>query len=316
MAMPVPQSHDPLRVIVLAGGDSAERQISLASGAFVVRALQAAGHHAWWVDPRRTPLESLDRAHFDCCFIALHGGPGEDGRMQQRLDRLGIPYTGSRPAGSQLAMSKSAAKQRFIAAGVPTPPYATFEVGAPVDQIAAAVAQLGYPLIIKPDAQGSSLGVSRLDAPGEFANAVREVSRLDSLAIAEPYIAGREFTVAVLDGVALPAIEIICTGELFSYDAKYRDDRTEHRFDTLPAVQAAGLEAIAVEATLALGVSGLSRVDILVDARERPWVIEINTSPGMTDRSLAPLAAARAGLPMPALCELLVERSLAQEVVR
>ena len=303
-----------LRVVVLAGGDSAEREISLASGRNVARALAKARHNVAVIDPAKEPLDSIDWRRFDVCFVALHGGAGEDGRVQAMLESIGIPYTGSGPAASGLAMSKTASKECFLSAGVPTPAFATFDSRDPIAEVTAKVAALGYPIIIKPDSQGSSLGISCARTPADLARSLEECLRFDSMGLAEKKVEGREFTVAVLDRRPLPLLEIVGLEGIFSFDCKYQDQSIEHRFDfDLSLRDVRRLESAAVAAVEAIGTSGLARVDLMLDRVNEPWVLEVNTSPGMTERSLAPDAAARAGLEMPALCDQLIRECLSLE---
>ena len=306
----------PLEVAVLAGGDSAERSISRSSGIAVTAALQSAGHRPTLLDPARCRLEGVDWRRFDACFIALHGGAGEDGRIQSRLERLGMPYTGSRPAACRLAMSKSASKERFGQSGVPTAPTVLFHADEPLTEVTRRISSLTYPLVVKPDSQGSSLGVSRVRGPDDLTAAVGAARRFDSFLIAEPAIKGRELTVAILGRQSLPALEIIAEGELFDYDAKYQSPRTQYRFDTdLSADVIRRIERIAVRAAEVLETRGLVRVDLMLDQRLRPSVLEVNTIPGMTQNSLAPMAAAHAGIDMSTLCEVMLTDCQVAEVV-
>jgi D-alanine-D-alanine ligase len=299
------------RVAVLAGGDSAEREISLRSGAAVARALGEAGHRPLAIDPAGRDLADIDWTAFDACFIALHGGAGEDGRVQQELERLGVGYTGSGPAACRLAMSKRASKERFVERRVPTLPWALVDAHGSIDRACAKVAPLGYPLVVKPDAQGSSLGVTIVEGPDSLAGAMHAAGQFGIRAIAEPRVVGREFTIAVLDERALPIIEIITPERVFSFEAKYASSLTEYRFDfELDTRKRVELLHAAVAATKALGTRGLSRVDLMVGHDGRVWVLEVNAIPGMSQRSLAPLAAQRAGLPMAVLCEELVRPCL------
>ncbi len=313
-----PNSSLTLGVAVLAGGDSHEREISLASGAEAVTALEAAGHHVELFDPATVGLDEIPWSRFDVCFIALHGGPGEDGRIQRQLEQLGVAYTGSPPAASRLAMSKSAAKERFFQAGIPTLPYAMFHATESIDHVVAQVGRFGYPLVIKPDSQGSSLGVGFAQGPDDLQPLVAEAGRFDPYILAEMYLAGREFTVAVLDRRALPLLEIATNDPVFSYQAKYHtSSNADLRFDTgLSTEKIAQLQQTAVAAAASLETSGLVRVDLLLDAAGWPWVLEVNTVPGMTRTSLAPRAAVAAGLEMPALCDWMVRDALRAGVVR
>jgi D-alanine-D-alanine ligase len=305
-----------LRVAVLAGGESSERQISIVSGWQVVSALQSAGHEPAWIDPAETELESVEWTQYDACFIALHGGAGEDGRIQQRLERLGVPYTGSGPAASWLAMSKSASKERFIQAGVPTPDYALLHCRETAKHAAARAAKIGYPLVVKPDSHGSSLGVGIADCPRQLKDRLAGSFAFDPYAIVERLVRGREFTVALLDRRPLPLLEIVSQEKLFSFDAKYSSPTTEYRFDTgLPPAVEGAISLTAVSAAAALSTRGLVRVDLMLDSENQPWVLEVNTVPGLTARSLAPQAAERAGITMPVLCSWMVHDCLTRETV-
>jgi D-alanine-D-alanine ligase len=213
-------------------------------------------------------------------------------------------------------MSKSASKERFLQDGVPTLPYVLFSTADPAADVASRLGPLRFPLVIKPDSQGSSLGVSVAHHLDELETCLRECRRFDDYAILEPYVHGREFTVAVLDREALPLLEILTPG-LFDYEAKYSSPDTQYCFQTgLAAAQTAAIEQIAVEAAACLNTKGLCRVDLMLDGAGQPWVLEVNTVPGMTSHSLAPLAARQAGLEMPQLCELLVGKCLKEEVTR
>jgi D-alanine-D-alanine ligase len=306
----------PLHVVVLSGGDSTERAVSLRSGAAVAAALREAGHRITEIDPAQISLKAVDWSDCDACFIALHGGAGEDGTVQRQLQRLGVPFTGSGPEACHLAMSKSAAKRRFVASGVPTLDWIVTDAyelpnDDPATWLAKRVSPLGYPLIVKPDSQGSSLGITIVSSPAELSAAVADAEGFGERSLIEPYVPGREFTVALIDDRALPPIEIVTPEPVFSYDAKYQSAVTEYRFELELAQSARDriLQA-AVAAGRALSAAGLSRVDLMLDFDGRVWVLELNTVPGMTARSLAPLSAARAGLDMPALCDLLVRRCL------
>jgi D-alanine-D-alanine ligase len=300
-----------LRIAVLSGGDSAEREISLRSGHAVAAALATAGHRATLVDPAECTLDEVDWSTFDACFVALHGGAGEDGRVQRQLEHLGVPYTGSGPRACQLAMSKSVAKERFVEFRVPTAPFVVIDAEDSQEHVAQRVAELGYPLIVKPDSQGSSLGVSFVEREEDLARAVAKSRHFDGTCIAEAFVRGREFTVAVLDDRPLPLVEILSPERVFSYEAKYASSLTEYRFDfDLPATKRAEILHAAVAAARALATAGLARVDVMLGHDGGVWVLEVNTIPGMTPRSLAPQAALAAGIDMPTLCDLLVRQCL------
>ncbi len=305
-----------LRVAVLAGGNSSERQISILSGWQVASALETAGHQTTWFDPAEVQLAAIPWDEFDACFIALHGGAGEDGRIQQQLERLGVPYTGSGPAASWLAMSKSAGKERFLQAGVPTPDYFLVRSADAPRDIARRARRLGFPLVVKPDSQGSSLGVGIAPDARGLRACLEKAFALDPFAIVERRIEGREFTVAVLDRRPLPLLEIVAAELIFSFDAKYSSPETDYRFESgLPTDIEAELTEVAVGAAEALGTRGLVRVDLMRDRAGRSWVLEVNTVPGLTARSLAPQAAARAGISMPQLCTWMVHDCLTRESV-
>ncbi len=292
---------------MLAGGESAEREVSLRSGAAVAAGLVSAGHRVRRIDPADCRLEHIDWSGVDVCFIALHGGAGEDGRVQQQLESLGVPYTGSGPQACRLAMSKSAAKRRFVECGVPTPAFVLLDVETPAERLDGRVAPLGYPLVVKPESQGSSIGVSLVKGEGELGPALTEIAPLDRCALAEALVRGREFTLAVLDEEPLPLLEIVAAEPIFSYEAKYASSLTEYRLDfELDAPARAEITRVGLAAAHALGTAGLARVDVMLDQRGAAWVLEVNTVPGMTERSLAPQAARRAGLEFPALVDHLV----------
>jgi D-alanine-D-alanine ligase len=307
-----------LRVVVLAGGDSPERPVSLASGEQVAMALRGTGHRVTICDPAITDLEAFAWQEHDACFLALHGGAGEDGHVQRRLATLGVPFTGSNASASRLAMCKSASKERFFQVGVPTQPYVlVHQADSPAD-VAAKTAALRFPLIVKPDSQGSSVGLGLARTADELQAAVKEAAKFDDFVMVEPLVVGREFTVSLLGRKPLPLLEVITPGGLFDYEAKYESAMTEHRFDTglLPET-AAEIEQAAVAAAEALGTSGLVRVDVMLDRMARVWALEVNTIPGMTPHSLAPKAAARAGMSLAALCDWMLEDCLAtSEVTR
>lgn len=306
-----------LRIAVLAGGASEERDISVQSGTAVAAALVQAGHDARVLDPASVPLAEIAWGQFDACFIALHGGAGEDGRVQRRLELLKVPYTGSRPEACRLAISKSASKERFRQAGLLTAEYELFDANAQATAIRAKIARLARPVVIKPDSQGSSLGVTIVRGDEMLDEAIELAHRYDLFLIAESYICGREFTVAVIDREALPAIEICTPRGFFDYEAKYTAATTDYRIgQKLGKEVEADLAKAAIAAASALGTRGLVRVDLILDDENRPWILELNAVPGMTSHSLAPRAAAAAGVSMPMLCDRLVRECLPVESSR
>ncbi|MBN1908952.1 MAG: D-alanine--D-alanine ligase [Pirellulales bacterium] len=305
-----------LRVAVLAGGESAEREISLASGLQVAAALDAAGHAVELVDPIETPLESLV-GQFDVCFVALHGGAGEDGRVQRRLDALGLPYTGSGPDASQRAMSKSLAKAAFHDAGVPTPEAFLVDLVLETKGLADRARRLGFPLIVKPDDQGSSVGLGVATDEEDLVRKVAEAGRYGRIVLVERFVRGRELTVTVLGRRALAPLEIVGRPGVFDFDSKYTSDTIEYHFQTgLLPKKTREVQEVAVAAAEALGTSGMVRVDLILDDSLRPWVLEVNTVPGMTDHSLCPMAAREAGWGLAALCDWALRDALDREVVR
>lgn len=296
--------HTPWRIALLAGGDSEERAVSLRSGAAVQSALASRGHVVIPLDPAEIDLESIDWRQFDVAFLALHGRFGEDGQVQQILDQVGIPYTGSDAATSRLAFSKSAAKERLSQFGVATPAYVLIHYADDIARIRRMVAQIGYPLVVKPDSQGSSLGVTIVRRQEDLAAALTHCFQYDSFGVVEQFIAGTEWTVGLLDDLVLPPIQIETVREFYDYHAKYDDDATQYRFDTdNPRAVLSQIAEMGMEACRALQTRGMARVDLRLDEQNQPWVLEVNTIPGMTDHSLVPKAAARMGIDFAEFCE-------------
>jgi len=299
------------RLALLAGGDSPEREVSLASGLRATAALRSAGHAVESFDPAKVSIEAIAWHEFDACFIALHGGEGEDGRLQRRLERLAVAYTGSGPEASRRAMDKAEAKRRFRGSGVPTPDWAEFDARGSSQHAACNVGQLGYPLVVKPNSQGSSLGVAVVRSAAELTEAVAVALRYDDRVLLERYVAGRELTVALLGRTVFPVLEIIPPAETFDYHAKYHSSETQVRFVAdLPRTVLDDVHREAFTAAAALGTRGLVRVDVMLDRTGQPWVLEVNTVPGLTDHSLAPRAAEQAGYPPAELCEAMVRDCL------
>lgn len=310
-------AHRSLHVAVIAGGTSAERTVSLSSGAAVAEALELLGHHVTHVDPAEVDLERSDWSGTDIAFLALHGPFGEDGQVQSILESLQVPYTGSDPRASRLAISKWASKERFRAHGVPTAPAFVIERDDACDGIALRAEALGYPVVVKPDTQGSSLGVSVVREPAQLAAALRLAFELDERGIVEAFVPGREWTVGLIDHELLPLIEIRTPRGFFDYEAKYHDDQTEYVFDASVSESVrAAVEQAARGACLALGTRGIVRVDLRTDPADNVFVLEVNTIPGMTDHSLVPKAALRAGIPFPDLCDLALQSALRTSPVR
>jgi D-alanine-D-alanine ligase len=286
------------KVAVLLGGRSAEREISLRSGGGVLAALRRQGVDAHAFDPAERPLDELARERFERAFIALHGRWGEDGTVQGALELLGIPYTGSGVMASAVAMDKVFTKRVWAAQGLPTPKFEVVRHGDPLDGMAE---RLGLPLIVKPPHEGSTLGVTKVADEAELAGAVEHALRYDDEVMAEQFIDGRELTVALLgrgDGShALPVIEIVAPGGNYDYRNKYFGSETRYLCPA-PLTDAVTelVQRISVQAYRALGCEGWARADVMLDGSGRAWLLEMNTSPGMTDHSLVPMAARALGI--------------------
>ena len=311
------ESTQSWRIAVISGGDSDEREISLQSGISVQRSLTDQGHLAVHLDPALVDLNGVDWRQFDVAFLALHGQFGEDGQVQSILESAGIPFTGSDSTASRLAFSKSAAKERFLQFGVPTPEYALLHYTDDQSRIDQITGEIGYPLVIKPDCQGSSLGVTIVHTPQAIPAALKHCFQFDSFAVVERAILGTEWTVGLLDELILPPILIETNREFFNWQAKYEDDETRYVFDPdVPAHVVLNISEVAQSACRSLGITGLSRVDLRLDPQMLPWVLEINTIPGFTSHSLVPKAAARMGIPFGDLCERSVHSCLRQRLPR
>lgn len=292
------------RVGVLYGGRSAEREVSLMSGAGVHQALCEAGVDAHLFDTGERLLSDLLLASFDRVFIALHGRYGEDGTIQGLLEILGIPYTGSGPLASALAMDKIMTKKLWLQSGLPTPAYAEPDSEA---ALAALPDQLGLPLIIKPPHEGSTLGLTKVTEAGQLIDAYRLASRYQPQVLAEQFIAGRELTVPVMGkgqhAQALPIVEIRAPQGNYDYENKYFSDETQYLCPApLPTEVTQAVSRLAEQAYRELGCEGWGRADFMLDEQNRPWLLEMNTSPGMTTHSLVPMSAAAAGISYVDLC--------------
>ncbi len=299
------------QVAVLMGGASAEREISLMTGKAVTGALVSRGVNAAAFDPSSRPLTELVTAGFDRVWIALHGPGGEDGAVQGALEWLGLPYTGSGVLGSAIGMDKLRTKRLAQAAGVATPRWIELNGAADCER---AVAELGLPLAVKPATQGSSVGMSRVATAAELPAAWRAASALDPVVIAERWISGREFTVGILQGAALPAIAIETPRSFYDYQAKYFADDTRYLIPCgLSAAAESALQQAALTTFAVAGASGWGRVDFVTAADEVPLLLEINTVPGMTSHSLVPMAAAAVGIDFPELAWRILETSFARE---
>jgi D-alanine-D-alanine ligase len=299
------------KVAVLLGGRSAEREVSLKSGGMVLAALRNAGVDAHPFDPRDRGLEELIHERFDRVFIALHGRYGEDGTMQGALELLGIPYTGSGVLASALAMDKWRTKLVWQAAGVPTPRYELLAAGT---DFAAVAARLGLPIMVKPANEGSSIGMSKVKHAADLDEAYALAANYDPLVIAEQFIDGTELTGGILGREALPLIRLETPRDFYDYEAKYIADDTRYILPCgLPEEAERAIRAAGLRAFDALGCRGWGRVDLMLDRAGNPYFLEVNTSPGMTDHSLVPMAARHAGISFEALCVRILEAATVME---
>jgi D-alanine-D-alanine ligase len=290
-----------MNITVLKGGISAERDVSLKSGAAVAAALRGAGHAVTEVD---VTAERFDLPPCDIAFLALHGTFGEDGGVQLLLTQLGIPFTGCGAASSAVAFDKNLSKAKFVEAGVPTPGH---QILLPGDTLT-----LPLPVVAKPPRQGSSVGITRVMTEADLAPAVELARQFQPDVLMEQFVTGQELTVGILGDTALPVVHIEPKDGFYDYQNKYTPGRTEYHCPAdLDEATTRRVQEAALAAHRALGCEVYSRVDVLLDAEGRPWVLEVNTIPGMTETSLLPKSAAAVGLGFAALCERIMELSLA-----
>lgn len=295
------------RVAVLFGGASAEREISLKSGRAVLAALRERGVDAHAADPRDDGFAAVVNGGFDRAFIVLHGRGGEDGTIQGALEYHGIPYTGSGVLGSALAMDKLRTKWIWQTLGLLTPRYTVVDDGTDLDALAS---DLGLPIAMKPAREGSSLGMTKITTREQLARAYSDARALDSVVIAERWIAGAEYTASILDDAALPLIRLETPRTFYDFDAKYLASTTLYHCPSgLEPERERALADVCLRAFKAVAASGWGRVDLMLDGSGRPWLLEVNTVPGMTDHSLVPMAAKVAGLDFAALCWRILETS-------
>ena len=314
-------SHNDLnfgKVAVLMGGASAEREISLLSGNGVLRALVSKGVDAHAFDPAERDIGELRKDGFMCCFIALHGRFGEDGTVQGALELLGIPYTGSGVMASSMAIDKVMTKRVLLSEGLPTPRYVLLRRGAySAADVLAVPAALGLPLIVKPAREGSSIGLSKVTDAAGMPDAVARAALLDADILCEQFVSGDEVTCPVLgsgaSAVALPVIRIVAPDGNYDYQNKYFTDTTQYLVPCgLPAGEEAAIQQLVLRAYRTLNCRGWARADVMIDnATRAPFILEINTSPGMTGHSLVPMSGLAAGLSYEDLClEILKTASL------
>jgi D-alanine-D-alanine ligase len=293
------------KVAVLLGGKSAEREVSLKSGGMVLAALRKKGVDAHPFDPKERDVQDLVKERFARVFIALHGRFGEDGTLQGVLEWLGIPYTGSGVLASALAMDKVRTKRLWAAEGLPTAPY---EVLTGETNLSAVAKRLGTPMFVKPASEGSSVGMTKVKKAGELEEAYALAVNYDPVVIAEKFIDGPELTVAIVGERVLPVIRIETPREFYDYEAKYIANDTRYLIPCgLSKTREQQLQELSLRAFQALGCRGWGRVDLMLDKRGKPFLLEVNTSPGMTDHSLVPMAARAVGISYEDLCVKVLE---------
>ena len=293
------------KVAVLLGGKSAEREVSLKSGGMVLAALRKKGIDAQPFDPKERDVQDLVKERFARVFIALHGRFGEDGTLQGVLEWLAIPYTGSGVLASALAMDKVRTKRLWAAEGLPTAPY---EVLTGETNLSAVAKRLGTPMFVKPASEGSSVGMTKVKKAGDLEEAYALAVNYDPVVIAEKFIDGAELTVGIVGERVLPIIRIETPREFYDYEAKYIANDTRYLIPCgLSDKKEKELQALSLKAFRALGCRGWGRVDLMLDKRGRPFLLEVNTSPGMTDHSLVPMGARAVGISYEDLCVKVLE---------
>ncbi|MCH7498317.1 MAG: D-alanine--D-alanine ligase [Candidatus Marinimicrobia bacterium] len=313
-----------VRVAVLLGGVNSEREVSLVSGRRILDALQSLGYNARPVVYEGHLAATVERLRaFELVFIALHGGEGEDGTLQSALDEAGLRYTGSPSAASRLAMDKHSAKQRMLAAGIPTAPWVRLDSGNGPNVLGAAQAgaltnflsQQGYPVVVKPNGEGSTVGLTIVDDEAGLAPALSLAHEFDQQVLVEAYIPGRELTVTILDQRPLPIVEIEPEHQLYDYDCKYTAGMSAYTVPAqLPLKLAVAIQGAAQRLYAELDCRHYARVDLRLDPKDRFYCLELNTLPGMTDHSLTPMAAAAAGMDFEALLDRIAQLALAESV--
>jgi D-alanine-D-alanine ligase len=300
------------KVAVLMGGSSGEREVSLKSGQAVLNALRAQGIDAYAFDPSLQSLGTLGQ--FDAAFICLHGCFGEDGTIQGALEYLGIPYTGSGVMASAIGMDKWRTKLLWQASGISTPRFELLREGEDFD---AVEEKLGLPIFVKPANEGSSIGISKVKVPGGLKLAYQLAKKSDPLVLAEEFIGGGEYTVGILGDSALPIVKIVSANEFYDFEAKYLSDETQYicPSDLDPVVEK-NIQSEAIQAFKTIGCLGWGRVDFLMNESGQHFFLEVNTSPGMTDHSLVPMAAKVAGMSFEALVHEILSLAIKQHGVK
>ncbi|PHS25622.1 MAG: D-alanine--D-alanine ligase [Methylophaga sp.] len=296
------------KVAVLMGGSSAERDISLISGQAVLEALLEQGVNAYKVDTANDVSVQLQQGKFDRAFIALHGRGGEDGEIQGVLSSLSIPFTGSDMTGAVLSMNKMISKQIWLQQGLPTAQFEQVTMSTDVNDIAM---RIGLPLFIKPVNEGSSIGMSKVNSVAELSQAIALATEYDAEVIAEQWIDGEEYTIAILKNVALPTIQLKTPNEFYDFEAKYQADTTEYLCPCgLSEQEEQQCQQMAKEAFNSLRMNGWGRIDFMQDKQGQFYLLEANSIPGMTDHSLVPMAAKQAGLSFADLVWQILETSM------
>jgi len=309
-SFPPPRNTDPAafgRVAVLMGGTSSEREVSLNSGRNVLEALQSRGVQAHAVDGLPALLEQIRAGAIDRVFNILHGGDGENGVLQGLLSALKVPFTGPGVLGSALTLDKIRTKQVWIASGLPTPAFRRIRRG---DDLRAAAAALGLPVFVKPSTEGSSVGVFRVLAEQDLQPAIDFAAGYDGELLIEQMVQGEEYTVGILDGVALPSIRIVPAGAWYDYHAKYIAEDTQYLCPGLSGQEEIQIRRLSLAAFESAACSGWGRVDVMRDVSRGLQLIEVNTAPGMTSHSLVPKAARQAGIGFEELCWRILESTL------
>lgn len=296
------------KVAVLLGGNSGEREVSLNSGRAVYEALLRQGIDAVMVDSQKNLVAQLESQPFDRAFIVLHGVGGEDGTVQGLLEFMELPYTGSGVKASAICMDKWRTKLIWEGLSLPTPKFVQVESAVSLEEFANEV---GYPLMVKPALEGSSIGISKVNEQSALASAFEAAAHTGSPVLAEQFIEGREFTVAILNGKALPAIQLQPANEFYDYEAKYLSNDTQYLLPCgLSAEKERELQDLALQAYGAVGCEGWGRVDVMQDNAGQFWLIEVNTVPGMTDHSLVPMAAKADGIHFDELVKSILSTTL------
>ncbi|MFA9487443.1 MULTISPECIES: D-alanine--D-alanine ligase [unclassified Mannheimia] len=296
------------KIAVLFGGVSQEREVSLNSGAAVTEALRSLGYDVEGIDTKEFPIEKLKEKGIQRVFNILHGGIGENGVLQGALEQMGIPYTGCGVMASAVTLDKFRTKLLWNAVGLPTADMVVVQRGQAVD-FDEIIAKLGLPVFVKPSCEGSSVGVFKVKIREELEPAIQEALKFDSIVLVEEFLAGNEYSVPVLDGQVLPAVQVIPDGEFYDYHAKYVSDNTQYVVPALNNERQAEVTQLVKAAYDVVGCRGWSRIDVMEDGNGKFRLVEVNTNPGMTSHSIFPKSAATVGISFEALVERVLELS-------